>query len=192
MTAARSLHNDPRVERARAAADPALRAEIVDGALFMAPAPQNRHQVAQGALFAALRRATRSSDPLDPSPEWMFLQTPELHLGSAPDKCNPDVCGWRRSRAPGLDDDPIAVVPDWLCEVLSPSTESVDRAVKMPAFARHGVAHAWLIDPELQQLEVFSLERGALREVARFRGEAVVRAAPFDHVELALSELWRW
>lgn len=192
MTAARSLHNDPRVERARASADPALRAEIIDGALFMAPAPQNRHQVAQGALFAALRRATRSRDPHEPTPEWMFLQTPELHLGSAPDKCNPDLCGWRRHRAPGLDDYPIVQAPDWLCEVLSPSTESVDRAVKMPAFARHGVAHAWLIDPELRQLEVYALERGALREVARFNAEALVRAAPFESVELALGELWSW
>ncbi|MFO0558479.1 MAG: Uma2 family endonuclease [Polyangiales bacterium] len=193
MTAARTLSNDPRVEAARAAADPALRAEIVDGVLLMAPAPLSRHQAAQGALFALLRRALRfDNDRTSPPSGWVFIQVPELHLGVGPDKCNPDLCGWRASRAPSLDDSPIAIVPDWICEVLSPSTESFDRGSKMPAFARHGVESAWLVDPELRQLEVYRLDRGSLREVARYQGNDRVCAPPFESESFDLSELWGW
>lgn len=193
MTAAPTLRNDPRVEAARAAADPALRVEIVDGVLLMAPAPLSRHQAAQGALFALLRRALRSNqDGPSPPSGWVFLQVPELHLGPGPDKCNPDLCGWRNARAPSLDDYPITVVPDWICEVLSPSTESFDRGNKMLAFARHGVESAWLIDPELRQLEVYRLDHGALREVARYTGGSIVVAHPFESVRFDLSELWGW
>jgi Uma2 family endonuclease len=90
---------------------------------------------------------------------WLFLLGPELHLGAGPDKLNPDIAAWRVERAPSLDDDPIEVVPDWLCEVLSPSTEVYDRATKLPLFAAYGARHAWLLDPDARTLEVFTLHR---------------------------------
>lgn len=196
MTAARSLtkRNDPRVEAARASADPALRAEIVDGSVLMSPAPLNRHQVAQGSLFAALRRmlSTRRGDDGGSRGRWVFVQCPELHLGEGPDKFNPDVCGWRIERAPSLDEYPIVTVPDWVCEVLSPNTESFDRGTKLPAFARHGVAHAWLVDPDAQTLEAYRLDKGVLRASASFAKEDIVRAEPFSDVTIELSELWGW
>jgi Uma2 family endonuclease len=117
------------------------------------------------------------------------LGEPELHLGD--DVLVPDLAGWRRTTMPEL---PLAawfeLAPDWVCEVLSPSTAAKDRAQKMRLYAAAGVGHAWLIDPELRTLEVFALEakRWVLLDV--FRDDARVRAVPFDAVELPIARLW--
>ena len=80
-----------------------------------------------------------------------------------------------------------SLAPDWICEVLSESTEVIDRGAKMPIYARAGVRHAWFID---SSLEVFRLERGALRQVGLHRGTVPVRAEPFEAIELPLGALW--
>jgi Uma2 family endonuclease len=192
MTAARILGNDPYLEAVRDAAPSGRRAELVSGSLLMSPAPLNVHQLAQGALHALLRAAVgvRRRGGGGPPPSWWFLLGPELHLGPLPDKTNPDIAGWRVERAPDVHLYPITAAPDWICEVLSPSTETFDRGTKLPAFAGHGVAHAWLVDPDARRLEVYRRSSAAMREVARFEGDTVVRAEPFDSVELDLAELW--
>lgn len=108
----------------------------------------------------------------------------------------PDLAGWHRDRlpedvfAPGAPVG-ITIAPDWVCEVLSPSTEATDRAEKMPIYAREKVAHAWLLDPELRTLEVFRLERGMWVVATVVRGDVTVRAEPFDVMALDLGALWR-
>jgi Uma2 family endonuclease len=82
------------------------------------------------------------------------------------------------------------VVPDWVCEVLSPSSESRDRKVKMPIYARFGVAYAWLVDPLARTLEAYALEAGVWREIGRFAGSERVSVAPFDAVTINLADLW--
>jgi Uma2 family endonuclease len=82
------------------------------------------------------------------------------------------------------------VVPDWVCEVLSPSSESRDRNIKMPIYARFGVAFAWLIDPQAHTLEPYTLDAGAWREIGRFTGSERVAVAPFDAVTISLADLW--
>jgi Uma2 family endonuclease len=85
----------------------------------------------------------------------------------------------------------FTVVPDWVCEVLSKSTESVDRNEKLPLYAEYGVTHVWLVDPLAQALEVHTLGEGRRwREVRTYRGDERVRAAPFEAIELELSALW--
>ena len=85
----------------------------------------------------------------------------------------------------------FTLAPDWICEVLSTSTESHDREVKMPVYAREGVRHAWLIDPVKRTLEVYTLGAGgAWGEAAHHGGSDVVRAVPFDAIGLDLSALW--
>ena len=80
--------------------------------------------------------------------------------------------------------------PDWVCEVLSPSTEQIDRGKKLRIYAREGVTHAWLVDPLRQPLEVLALEAGSLAQIEEHHGDADVRARPFDAVELELRALW--
>jgi Uma2 family endonuclease len=103
----------------------------------------------------------------------------------------PDLAGWRRERLPHVADEAfLTLPPDWVCEVLSRSTEKVDRAEKLPVYAREGVRYAWLVNPIARLLEVLRLESGKWLTLAVYRDEARFRAEPFDAVELELGVLW--
>jgi hypothetical protein len=120
---------------------------------------------------------------------WLILDEPELHLNG--DILVPDLAGWRRERMPYL---PVAafltLAPDWLCEVLSPSTERTDRTEKMPAYAASGVRHAWLVDPRRKTLEAYRLRGGAWTLLATHKDADRARIEPFDAIELDLGVLW--
>lgn len=120
---------------------------------------------------------------------WVLLDEPELQLGD--DIIVPDLAGWRRSRMPEIPDVPFfTLAPDWVCEVLSPSTEQLDRADKLPLFAANQVSHAWLLSPTARTLEVFELDGRTFRLVSVFKNDKRVRARPFDAFELELGVLW--
>jgi len=125
----------------------------------------------------------------------VILHEPELHLGPKPDKLVPDLAAWRSERLPediGEDEDPAfyEVAPDWVCEILSPSTEARDRVPKMHIYRRERVRHVWLIHPSLRTLEIYRLEGSHYVLLDTFGEDAVVRAEPFDAVELPLQILW--
>ena len=120
---------------------------------------------------------------------WYIVYEPELHFGT--DVLVPDWGGWRRTRMPHRPETPYSTLaPDWLCEILSPSTSSFDRAKKLAIYAREGVPWAWLIDPLARTLEVLKLEGGRWTILATHAGEEVVRAEPFEAIELELAALW--
>ncbi|MCC6749294.1 MAG: Uma2 family endonuclease [Deltaproteobacteria bacterium] len=161
--------------------------EIIHGALVASPRPAIRHARASSVLGSDL------GGPFDRGRGgpggWLILFEPELHLG--PDVLVPDLAGWRRERVPTLPDvAAMTLAPDWVCEVLSPSTEAIDRAAKMEIYAREAVSHLWLVNPKLQTLEIYTrAETGWLR-LAAHQGDAKVRAVPFDAIELELDGLW--
>jgi Uma2 family endonuclease len=162
-------------------------AEIVHGSLVTHPRPASLHAAAAsalgGELFGPFRRGRGGPGG------WIILVEPELHL--APHILVPDIAGWRRERMPELPQvAAFDLAPDWVCEVLSPSTEAMDRADKLPIYAEQGVRHIWLVDPLTKTLEVFRLDSGRWSLLATFRDEAVVRAEPFDAIELELGVLW--
>jgi Uma2 family endonuclease len=164
-----------------------LVAEIVDGELVTSPRPALPHTRAASRLGAEL------GGPFDRGKNgpggWIILDEPELHLHG--DVVVPDVAGWRRERLPVLPDGvALELPPDWVCEVLSPSTLAHDRGAKMPVYAREGVTHVWLVDPLARLLEVYRLQGEQYLVVAAFREASVVRAEPFDAVELELGALW--
>ena len=82
------------------------------------------------------------------------------------------------------------LAPDWICEVLSPSTAVLDRARKLRIYAREGVAHGWLVDPLARMLEVLRLEGGRWTLLATHAGNAVERVEPFVEIDLELRLLW--
>ena len=84
----------------------------------------------------------------------------------------------------------MTLAPDWVCEVLSPSTEPLDRGAKLRIYARENVSFAWLVDPLQRSLEVLSLELGRWMPLASHEGHARVRVPPFDAIELELGALW--
>jgi Uma2 family endonuclease len=91
---------------------------------------------------------------------------------------------------PILPDAYFSVPPTWLCEVLAPTTERFDRSRKLRIYAAAGVAHAWLVTPADRTLEVLRLRDGAWTIVAVWEDAAVVRAEPFEAIELDLGRLW--
>lgn len=163
-------------------------AEILGGELYAAPRPAPAHAHAAAALLIKL--GSLFQDGENGPGGWRFFSEPELHLGA--DVVVPDIAGWRRERLPTLPSAAyFSVAPDWLCEVLSPSTKAVDRRKKLPIYARAGVAHAWLVDPLPQTLDVLRLESERWALVATHEADAKVRAEPFDAIELALRALWQ-
>jgi Uma2 family endonuclease len=120
---------------------------------------------------------------------WWLLPEPELHFDA--DVLVPDWAGWRRERMPHMPSVSFFTqAPDWVCEVISPSTGRIDRGRKMKIYAREGIAHLWFVDPLAQTLEVYHLEAGRWAVVATHGGEDLVRAEPFDAVEVTLARWW--
>jgi len=171
-------------------------AEILDGELSLMPRPGGPHALAEGELKVLLRPFHRQGGGGGGEPGgWIILPEPEIHLEPADPSGRivvPDLAGWRRSRMPKVSRAAFfALVPDWVCEILSPKTAKKDRALKMPLYAEFGVRHVWLLDPLARTLEIYRLaELGAWRLVGTFEDDAVVRAEPFEAIELALADLW--
>jgi Uma2 family endonuclease len=162
-------------------------AEILDGELYLSPRPAPKHAVGASALMGLLWGPFGQGRGGPGG--WWILSEPELHLGEH--VVVPDLAGWRRERMPAIPEDAFfSLAPDWICEVLSPSTESIDRALKLRIYAEAGVAHAWLVDPIQKTLEALRLQDGAWVIAEVRRGDEVVRVQPFAALELELSLLW--
>jgi Uma2 family endonuclease len=162
-------------------------AELIAGELIASPRPALEHSQASSILAMDL------GGPFDRGRGgpggWWIRYEPELHWGA--DVLVPDLAGWRRSRCPEPPSGPhTSVVPDCVCEVLSPSTTSVDRMKKMPVYLREGVTHVWLVDPANRALEVFRRDEGRWVLAGNFGGIEKVWAEPFEAVELELAALW--
>jgi Uma2 family endonuclease len=164
-------------------------AEIIRGTLYVVPLPSPPHanatSVLGGELSGPFQRARGGPGG------WWILFEPELHLVPL-EPMVPDLAGWRVERMPSLPTTAyFEIAPDWVCEVLSRSTERIDRHEKLPIYAEHGVRHVWLVDPIGRTLEVHTLgDEGRWREVRMHRGDARVRVPPFEAIELELDALW--
>ena len=166
--------------------------EIINGELFVSPRPAFKHADAAGRIF--LKLGTAFDDPEGSEPTWIILFEPELHLDG--DAFIPDLAGWRRDRMPELPDVVASdVVPNWVCEVLSPSTLRHDRMLKLPRYAQLGVDHAWLVHPRDRTIEVY-LRKGSTWEPVGVWGEnhpnaSDARIPPFDSVPFDTNRWWR-
>lgn len=161
--------------------------EIVHGTLYSSPRPAPRHARASSSIGVSVGG---SYDHGTGGPGgWWILDEPECHLG--PHVLVPDLAGWRRERLPSLPDTAwFEQAPDWVCEVLSPSTARLDRVQKMPVYAAAGVAHLWLVDPDLRTLEAYAREGERWLLLGSYADTDAVSVAPFDAVALDLSLLW--
>ncbi len=167
--------------------------EIIDGTLHTHPRPAARHARTSSVL------GSRVGGPFDYDDDgpggWVILFEPELHFPSRRNDLNivvPDLAGWRRERMPETPDVAhFTLAPDWVCEILSPGTVEFDRVQKINLYARAHVTHVWLIDPRERVLEVFRLTGDLYTRVLAAANDDIVRAEPFDAIELALADLWR-
>ena len=162
-------------------------AEVVEGSLYTHPRPAMPHARASSALGAKI------GDPFDFGESgpggWWIIDEPELHLGE--DIVVPDLAGWRREKMPEFPDTAfVTLAPDWVCEVLSPSTRDLDRHSKRPVYAREGVGHLWFVDPAARDLEAFELRDGEWVLIATARNDDLVSIPPFEAITFPLDALW--
>ena len=162
-------------------------AQIVDGILYTHPRPAPLQAIATSQLGACLIEPFRFGRGGPGG--WWIINEPELHLGE--DILVPDLAGWRQERMPTPPKTAyFEIRPDWVCEVLSPTTRALDQGKKRSIYAKEGLSYLWFIDPEARTLEAFELkdERWVLLDTAT--GDEDVSLPPFDAVQLSLSDLW--
>jgi Uma2 family endonuclease len=157
--------------------------ELIDGQLHTQPRPAGPHAVAASRLGGDLMQ------PFDRGRGgpggWWILDEPEVHFRRDTELLVPDIAGWRRERMPAPPaDQRFEIVPDWVCEILSPATASKDREIKMAVYGRHDVPYAWLVDPREQRVEAYGNRDGTLDLLATVRGSADIVAPPFDAVAI--------
>lgn len=162
--------------------------EILLGELHTHPRPAPRHAHAYSALGYLVGGPFHGG--INGPGGWWIIDEPELHLGA--DILVPDLAGWRRERMPRLPETAwFELAPDWVCEILSPATARIDRTIKMPLYAREGVAHLWLVDPAARTLEVYALQDDRHWLLLDTLGEdASVRQPPFEAIAFRLGNLW--
>jgi Uma2 family endonuclease len=165
------------------------RIELIRGTLVPKAAPTGEHSGAQVGVSSRL--ATRfGRRPGGRWPGGWWIRT-EIDVALGSELFRPDIAGWRRERSPAAPTGrPIALRPDWICEVLSPSNANVDRVDKLQSYFQAGVPHYWLADPVEQVLEVYRYTALAYALVLTAKSGQTVRAEPFDAIELRVDELF--
>jgi Uma2 family endonuclease len=164
-----------------------LVAEIIDGTLMTHPRPSPRHGTAATSLTDELTGPFQKgrSGPGG----WVFVVEPEVKFGG--DLLVPDIAAWCRERLPGYPErNFFEIAPDWVCEVLSGSTEKRDRTLKSRIYGEAAIPHMWLIDPRLQMLEAFENRERRWMKIGDWNSDDIVRAPPFDAVSFSLADLW--
>lgn len=164
-----------------------LVAEIIDGILETHPRPRPRHAIAAAGLAGELTPPFGRGRGGPGG--WIFMVEPELHLG--PQVVVPDLAGWRRERMPTEPETAfVETPPDWVCEILSPSTSRLDRGPKRRIYAEAGVGHLWLLDPGEGVLEAFALTGGQWLLLGTVERAEPVSLRPFDAVSFPFDDLF--
>ena len=162
-------------------------AQIVNGVLHMHPRPALPHAMAASALNINI--GSPFGFGRGGPGGWWILPEPELHLGE--DIVVPDIAGWRKERMPKFPDAAYCtVLPDWVCEVLSPSTRKFDTGIKRDIYARVGVRHLWMADPDARVLEAFELRDGGWFLIGTLTDDMPVSLPPFEAITFDLGDLW--
>jgi Uma2 family endonuclease len=167
-----------------------VRAEVLAGEIVTAPAPLPKHSKAQGAIRSFVGRPFDDDDGHGgPGGWWIFVEV-DIAL-DVHDIVRPDLAGWRRERLvdPG-EQRPITVVPDWVCEVLSPSTAARDRVQKRNLYAERGIPHYWIVDVDARTLEAFELQGGRWALAGSYDEDATAAIPPFEAIELDVGRLF--
>jgi hypothetical protein len=164
-----------------------LKAEILEGDLWVSPHPMPRHQHA--GMRLVLELGPPFQDGRGGPGGWYLLYEPELYFDG--DVLVPDLTGWRSDRNLKLmERAPISDSPDWVCEIISPSTEKIDRTLKKRIYARSGITFLWFVDPIKRRLEVMKLAAGEWTTVLDVKDDSVAAAEPFDALPFSLARLW--
>ncbi len=168
-------------------APPHMVAEIVGGKLYTHPRPAPLHAIASSGLGSRIGNPFHFGDGGPGG--WWIIDEPELHLSE--DIVVPDIAGWRRVRMSKIPTTAyFTLVPDWVCEVLSPSTRKLDLGEKSAVYAREGVSYLWLVDPDNRSLEAFKLHETQWVLIDKLFDDEPVSLPPFEAITFSLGDLW--
>src|SRR3954469_24347423 len=143
-----------------------------------------RHRLAAVACLDALRGANAN---LRGSGWWIEV---EVEIALPGRLAVPDLAGWRVERVAELpDENPVTVLPDWRCEILSPRTARDDKRLKLPLYARSQIPWSWLVDPVLRFVEVYQTVNGYPTLVASAQEDEQRVLPPFE-LEVSLAGWW--
>ncbi len=188
MTAAASLTDNWELRKELENLPDNVAGEVIGGTLYTMGRPRASHAMVERNIGTDLGRGGLGGPP--PPSGWVILPEVEI-LFSTGESVVPDLVGWREERvARHLDENPVTVVPDWICEILSSSTRRKDLGVKRALYAAQGVPHLWIVDPDALQLDAFALERGGWRLLASYFDDDTADVAPFVGTPLLLSNWW--
>jgi Uma2 family endonuclease len=162
--------------------------EIINGELIVSPRPGPKHMRTASALSMKIGPPFDFGEGGGPG-GWIFLVETEVRLGE--NTVVPDIAGWKKERFPaGLQSNWIPAAPDWVCEILSPSTALYDRTEKKAIYAEYRVGYLWLVDPFNMTIEVYRFESSDWAPVGVFGGKGAARLEPFQEIEIVLGDLW--
>ncbi len=164
--------------------------ELVGGELTEKAAPSGEHGDAQAGIVGAVRSPFQRS-PGRGGPGGWWIATEVEVLFESGEIVRPDVVGWRRERCPdrptGM---PVKVRPDWICEIVSASNATADTVKKLRLYHRVAIPHYWLVDPRDATLTVMRWSPDGYVTVTRAERGEVVRAEPFEAIELVVGTLF--
>jgi Uma2 family endonuclease len=169
--------------------------ELVDGQVVRKAAPMSRHgyvQVTLGALLRPFQR--RAGGPSGPGGWWILSEVDTLY-GETDEVFRHDLQGYRRDLHPEMPSGfPVPHVPQWSCEILSPSNTRIDWIKKQRTLHAHAVAHYWVIDPAAELVTVLRYQPEAYLVIATAgrgddRGDEH-RLEPFADVSISMDELF--
>ncbi len=171
--------------------DRGLAVELVDGEIVHKAMPKPEHGGAQAALLGLLfPYHRRTGGPRGPGGWWLMAEVEVLYDRSS-DVYRHDALGFRRDRIPSRPTSfPITERPDWVCEILSPATARYDVVRKQRTLHAHAVPHYWIVDPEHETLAVLRHGPDGYVNVLNAGVGDVVRAEPFDGIEIDVGELF--
>lgn len=159
------------------------RYEIIEGDLYVTPAPSPLHQRVSRRLQRKLEdySGERGLGEVFDAPIDLILTRHDVVQPDLLVVADPSQVSQR-----GIEGAPLLVV-----EILSPSTRSQDRTVKARRYAALGIPHYWIVDPEAQRLECYRLDAGAYTLGSEGEGDAVVSPSDWPGLRLPLADLWR-
>ena len=162
--------------------------EIVSGELHVSPRPSPKHSNSASGIIDQLRTPFHNGRNGGPG-GWIILMEPEVHMESH--IMIPDVAGWKRERIPQIPEEAFfTLAPDWVCEVISPSTAKLDRVKKMPIYAEKEIKHCWIIDPLAKTLEIFENDHFQWKLIGTYSENDNVKVEPFTDVVFTINEIW--
>jgi Uma2 family endonuclease len=164
--------------------DDGNRYEILDGELHVTPPPATRHQIASINLATILHvfvRKNRIGQVLE-APTGVILAETTI--------VEPDILFVRAARQSIITERAVEGPPDLVVEILSPGTSRRDRTTKAAVYARYGVPHYWLLDPDSRTLELYENDGESYRLVRKEEGDRAVRSSLFPGLEISLGEVW--